>query len=73
MSAQLVMLRAPRPRLMRAAARRFLKFRAELSRRAALRRRRIVQDARDRFDERAWLRRPGDPRDDPRVHRWRPM
>lgn len=73
MSAHVVTLRAPRPRLLRGAVRRWLRFRSDLSRRAALRRRRLVEDACLRFDERAWSHGQSDPRDDPRVHRWRPM
>lgn len=72
MSAHVVTLRAPRPRLLRGAVRRWLRFRSELSRRAALRRHRLMEDARLRFDERAWSHSRSDPRDDPRVHRWRP-
>lgn len=72
MSAHVVTLRAPRPRLLRGAIRRWLRFRSELSRRAALRRRRLVEDACQRFDERVWSRPKVGPRDDPRVHRWRP-
>lgn len=73
MGAQVVMLRASRPRLLRAAMRRLFRFRAQLSRLAALRRKRLVADACERFDERAAAGPHIDPRDDPRFHRWRSL
>jgi hypothetical protein len=71
MSAYVAVLRAERPRPLRAAVRRLLRFRLRLVRRAGARRRLLVTLARERFDERAWLHTVADPRDDPRVHRWR--
>jgi hypothetical protein len=69
MSAHMVLLRAHRPRPLRALLLNLSRVRATAAKLAARRRERLLQSAVERFDERGWFRSPSLPSEDPSNRR----